>query len=168
MHKIWVYTAVLILIAFSFSVSAQELARVTVPVIVQVPQTVTLSVDKLEIVFVSSDFQDPELAVVTDEGVLVTKRRAINVRAVGNVGYELLISTLSMPFKMEWRLNQQGAVDDGDGWSILPVEAERMVVAQRSDAGAVEVVLDFRLLTTWQDSPDPYEGTILLTVIPIG
>jgi hypothetical protein len=105
-HKIWVYTAVLILIAFSFSVSAQELARVTVPVIVQVPQTVTLSVDKLEIVFVSSDFQDPELAVVTDEGVLVTKRRAINVRAVGNVGYGLLISTLSMPFKMEWRLNR--------------------------------------------------------------
>ncbi len=156
---------------------AQELAQVRLPVIVEVPQLVILEVNRDEIVFAASDFQDPEQAEVTDEGITVTKRQALNVQAFGNLGYQILISTLAGAYgglqggggvlptsQLQWRVSQG---DDGDnGWSPLPIEGDRAPVMERRTPGRLAFDLDFRLFVTWEDSPDNYEGTILFTVVP--
>lgn len=150
------------LIIIVCQVSAQELTQVSIPVIVHIPQSLVIEADKLELVFETADFQDPETALLTDEGILVTKEQAVKVRIKGNVGCEVLISALALPFRLQWRRHPSGS------WFLVPFETEPMVAARSQEPGELELELDFRLLATWQDSPEKYEGTILLTVIPIG
>lgn len=85
MRRILLSMVVIVLLALSHQSCAQEQARVAIPVIVQIPHAVVLDVDQLDLVFGAADFHDPELARITDEGVFVTKKQAIKVRAVGNV-----------------------------------------------------------------------------------
>ena len=63
-----------------------ELAQVRLPRDRRSPQLVILEVNRDEIVFAASDFQDPEQAEVTDEGITVTKRQALNVQGLWQLG----------------------------------------------------------------------------------
>ena len=165
-----------LLVVLAGAVNAQVLDTATIQVVLNIPQSLWVSVSVSELVFEEEDFDTTREAVLLEEGILAHKRGAVRVVVGGNVGHALFVSSLEDAFagpngarlpssQMGYRMT---TANDGARWYELQTKTNtREAFFERLTAGRTVFDMDYRLLTTWQDAPGTYEGTIVYTVVPI-
>ncbi|NMB10925.1 MAG: hypothetical protein GX977_01425 [Firmicutes bacterium] len=164
------------LLVFVTPVSGQTLDTATLQVILNIPQNLWVRVSVSELVFEEKDFDTTKDAIMLEEGILATKRAAVQVVVAGNVGHALFISSLEDAFQgpneatlpssqMDYRMTASS--DDGQWHQLGPRSYTGEAFFQTATAGRKTFNMDFRLLATWLDAPGTYEGTIIYTVVPL-
>lgn len=165
-----------VLLVLTSTANAKVLDTATLQVFLNIPQNLWVKVNVSELVFTEKDFDTTKNAVMLEEGIQATKRAAVQVVVAGNVPHALFVSALDDAFQgsqqaklpssqMDYRMTTP---DDTDRWRQLGQKNHTSEPLFRATTiGKTTFHMDFRLLATWQDAPDTYEGTIVYTVMPL-
>lgn len=174
--KKMVLSILCMLLVFVTPVSGHILDTATLQVILNIPQNLWVKVSVSELVFGEEDFDTTKDAIMLEEGILATKRAAVQVVVAGNIGHALFVSSLGDAFRgpheaelpssqMDYRMTTSS--DDSQWYALGPRSYTGGAFFQRATPGRTTFNMDFRLLATWQDAPGTYEGTIIYTVVPL-
>lgn len=166
-----------IVLALAAPARAQVLDTAALQVILNIPQNLWVSVSVSELVFDEDDFDTTKDAIMLREGILATKRGAVQVVVAGNVGHALYVSSLDEAFQgpyeaklpssqMEYRMATSS--DDDKWYQLGPKSYTGTAFFEQAAPGRTKFNMDFRLLVTWMNAPGTYEGTIVYTVVPLG